>query len=121
MTKHKDQDGKLLDLDTLLMRVSEAILTHVMALEACGISRDRMEIVVGEDGGMVRAGELLFQTPIENKLTKAEGVRLFNVFKDLLKQYDDKALEESYLLEVKARNRYDHKCSVIRKRASKLN
>lgn len=100
MDKNKDQDGTPLDLDTLLTRVSEAVLTHIMALEACGVQRDRMEIFIGEDGGTIKAGQLLFQTPIENKLSKDEGLRFFEVFKDLLARYDEKALDEGYLAEV---------------------
>ncbi|MDQ1257594.1 MAG: hypothetical protein QG656_2200 [Candidatus Hydrogenedentes bacterium] len=81
---HKDQDGRPINLEALLTRVSEAVLTSIMALEACGVPRDRMEIIVGEDGGTVIVGDMIFQTPIENKLTKEEGRRLFNVFKNLL-------------------------------------
>ena len=89
MKSHTDQQGKRISPDDLMVRVSEAILTHIMALEASGVSRDKMRIIVGEDGGTVVAGEFLFQTPIEKKLSKAEGVRLFEVFKQLLAEYDE--------------------------------
>ncbi len=121
MSGHKDQRGNPITLDKLIEEVCEAVLTNIMALEAEGVSRERMKIIVGEDGGTVLVGEFLFQTPIEKKLSKADGLRLFDAFKGLLKKYDEGSLDEGCIKEIREKHNFPHKREVIRKQRGHMN
>jgi hypothetical protein len=121
MSNHKDQRGNPITVDKLIEEVCEAVLANVMALEVNGVSRERMKIIVGEDGGTVLVGEFLFQTPIEKKLSKADGLRLFEAFRELLKKYDEGNIDKGRIMEIQEKNNFTHKREVIRKKRDHLN
>jgi hypothetical protein len=54
MSNHKDQRGNSITLDKANRR---GLWGRSHELEANGVSRERMKIIVGEDGGIVLVGE----------------------------------------------------------------
>ena len=112
---YTDQNGHKIPWEKFLGDISESILANLIAFHRAGIPQHDIKLVVGKDGGTVIGGGAVFQTPVTKKLTDAEGKELFNHFKFLLEKFEKKEIDEDRIHEICAKNRVDHKISVIKK------
>jgi hypothetical protein len=76
-------------------------------------------MVVGPNGGLVMGAGMVFDTPVTARMSDENGRRLFDRVGQLLAQYEQGAIPEDRLKEIRARHNVDHKLQAIRRARGK--
>lgn len=117
MYKFTDQQGNRITAEQFYEGLSKSILANAIALEMAGVERSLIKCYVGPEGGMIFVeDEMLFKTPVTQRLSDEQSTRLNQTFKRIGDDYLDGRISEEELKEIRDGNRVTEKIEMIHRR-----
>ena len=93
---------------------SESMLANVIAFEEAGVPLKELKQAVGRDGGTIIGRGVVFQTPIQERLSEDDAIRLIERYSKLVGEYSKGQLDRDLVNNVKLRNNVSSKTGMIR-------
>lgn len=121
MSDYADQRGNPVSRDEFFTMLCESILANVIAFDEAGVPRRELKQIVGPDGGTIIGRGMIFQTPVEERLSDEDGRLLFETYRELVSNYDAGRLGSDRVDGIKERNNVPRKANVIRGTLSESN
>jgi hypothetical protein len=84
--------------------VSESTLAKVLAFEDAGVSLKELKQAVGRDGGIIIGRDVVFQTPIQERLSEDDASQLVERYSKLVGDYSKDQLDRDLINNIKFRN-----------------
>ena len=94
--------------------VSESMLANVIAFEEAGVPLKDLKQAVGRDGGTIIGRGVIFQTPIQERLSEDDAGQLIERYSKLVGGYSKGQLDRDLINNIKLRNGVSLKISLIR-------
>jgi hypothetical protein len=114
MSNYTDQRGNPVSRDEFFTMLCESILANVIAFDEAGVPRRVLKQIVGPDGGTIIGREMIFQTPVERRLSDEDGRLLFEAYRELVENYDAGRLDSNRVNHLKDQNNVPVKVAAIR-------
>ena len=121
MKGYSDQRSNRVSRNEFFTMLSESILANVIAFDEAGVPRRELKQMVGPDGGTIIGRGMIFQTPVEERLSDKDGRLLFETYRELVGVYDAGRLDSDHVDRIKKRNDVPRKANVIRGTSSESN
>ncbi len=118
MSDYTDQQGNPVSRDEFFTMLCESILANVIAFDEAGVPRGELRQIVGPDGGTIIGRGMIFQTPVQERLSDEDGRLLFETYREVVGDYDAGRLDSDRVDRIKERNDVPQKANVIRKTLS---
>ena len=93
--------------------ILESMLANVIAFEEAGVPLRELKQAVGRDGGTIIGRGVVFQTPIEERLSEADATTLIERYSELVGDYSKGQLDRDLINNVKLRNNVSSKIRMI--------
>jgi hypothetical protein len=93
--------------------VSESMLANVIAFEEAGVPLTELKQAVGRDGGTIIGRGVVFQTPIEERLSEDDARQLIERYSKLVGDYSKGQLDRDLINNIKLRNDVSSKVALI--------
>lgn len=94
---------------------SESMLANVIAFEKAGVPLKELKQAVGRDGGTIVGRGVVFQTPIQQRLSEDDARQLIERYSKLVGQYSKGQLDRDLINNVKLRNGVSSKVGMIKR------
>lgn len=118
MSDYTDQRGNPVSRDEFFTMLCESILANVIAFDEAGVPRRELKQIVGPDGGTIIGRDMVFQAPVQQRLSDEDGRLLFETYRELVGDYDAGRLDLDRVDRIKERNDVPRKANVIRETLS---
>ena len=89
------------------------MLANVIAFEEAGVPLKELKQAVGRDGGIIIGRGVVFQTPIEERLSEDEVDQLIELYSKLVNDYNSGQLDRGLVNNIKYRNDVSSKIGLI--------
>jgi hypothetical protein len=90
------------------------MLASVTAVEGTGVSLKELKQAVGRDGGTIIGRGVVFQTPIQERLSEDDARQLIERYSKLVNDYSKGQLDRGLINNIKLRNNVSTKVGIIR-------
>jgi hypothetical protein len=91
------------------------MLANAIAFEEAGVSREDLKQAVGRDGGTIIGRGIVFQAPIERRLSEEDGELFFKSYGRLIGDYNAGRLDPERVNHLKQQNDVSSKVDLIRR------
>jgi hypothetical protein len=112
---YTDQAGNPVNREHMFRLVCESMLANVIAFEEAGVPRQELKQAVGRDGGTIIGRGIVFQTPIERRLSEEDGEFLVQTYSKLIGDYNAGWLSSERIDRIKEHNNVRAKVGMIRR------
>jgi hypothetical protein len=114
LARELGQAGNPVDREHMFKLVCESMLANVLAFEEVGVPLQELQQSVGRDGGMIIGRGMVFQTPIEERLSEDDARQLIERYSSLLGEYNKGRLDQNRINNIELRNNVFSKVGMIR-------
>jgi hypothetical protein len=114
ISTYTDQAGNPVSKEHMFRMFSESMLANVLPFEAAGVPLRELKQAVGRDGGTIIGRGVVFQTPIQNRLSEDDAKQLIERYSTLVADYSKGQLDRQLINNVKLRNNVSTKINMIR-------
>ncbi len=118
---YTDQAGNPVSREHMFRLFSESMLANVIAFEEAGVPLKELKQAVGRDGGTIVGRGVVFQTPIQQRLSENDARQLIERYSKLVGEYSKGQLDRDLINNAKLRNNVPSKVGMIRSNLRKQN
>ncbi len=111
---YTDQAGNPVSREHMFRLVSESMLANVIAFEEAGVPLKELKQAVGRGGGTIVGRGVVFQTPIQGRLSEDDARQLIERYSKLVGDYSKGQLDRDLINNAKLRNNVSSKIGMIR-------